>query len=66
VPTVGAYARIGCYTEGYEIRALTSYISTDHGYMCPELVSHCAQITPISASSMAENVIAETQSITEA
>ena len=32
----------------------------------PSLVSHCAQSTPISASSMAENIIAETQSIKEA
>jgi chitinase len=43
VPTVGACARIGCYTEGYEIRALTPHISTDYGYMYPEF---CQSLCP--------------------
>jgi chitinase len=38
--------RIGCYTEGYNVRALTPYATTDYALMSPEICAANCNIYP--------------------
>ncbi|KAH8765262.1 carbohydrate-binding WSC, partial [Hyaloscypha finlandica] len=38
--------RVGCYTEGYQIRALTPHVTTDYALMSPEICAAKCNVYP--------------------